>query len=161
LYGLKQASRVWYSRLDKYLQHQGFKKGTSNNNLHIKIDNAEMYIIVVYVDDIIFGSNDDEMSQNFAEEMQKEFDMFMFGELSFFLELQITQTNKGIFISQIKYIKDMLNKFEMEDCKPANTPMVTGCKLNKEDEYTETDQSLYRSMIRNLLYVTTSRLDIM
>jgi hypothetical protein len=55
----------------------------------------------------------------------------------------------------------MLKKFEMEDCKPVSTPMVTGCKLNKEDESKETDQSLYRSMIGNLLYVTTSRPDIM
>jgi hypothetical protein len=71
LYGLKQAPRAWYSRLDKYLQQQGFKRGTTDSNLYIKIDNAEMLIIVVYVDDIIFGSNDDRMSQKFAEEMQK------------------------------------------------------------------------------------------
>jgi hypothetical protein len=120
-----------------------------------------MLIIVVYVDDIIFGSNDDEMSQRFAEEMKKEFEMSMLGELSFFLGLQITQTSKGIFISQTKYIKEMLKKFEMEDCKPVSTPMVIGCKLIKEDESKETDQYLYRSMIDNLLYVTTSRPDIM
>jgi hypothetical protein len=71
LYGLKQAPRAWYSRLDKYLQQQGFKRGTTDNNIYIKIDNAEMLIIVVYVDDIIFGSNVDRMSQKFAEEMQK------------------------------------------------------------------------------------------
>jgi hypothetical protein len=56
LYGLKKTLRAWYSRLDKYLQHQGFKKGTIDNNLYIKLDNAEILIIVVYVDDIIFGS---------------------------------------------------------------------------------------------------------
>jgi hypothetical protein len=109
-----------------------------------------MLIIVVYVDDIIFGSNDDRMSQKFAEEMQKEFEMSMLGELSFFLGLQITQTNKGIFISQTKYIKEMLKKFGMEDCKPVSTPMVTGCKLSKEDESKEANQTLYRSMIGSL-----------
>jgi hypothetical protein len=87
LYGLKQAPRAWYSRLDKYLQQQGFKKGTTDNNIYIKIDNAEMLIIVVYVDDIIFGSNNDKMSQNFVEEMKEEFEMSMLGELSFFLGL--------------------------------------------------------------------------
>jgi hypothetical protein len=161
LYGLKQAPKAWYSRLDKYLQQQGFKKGTTNNNIYIKIDNAEMLIIVVYVDDIIFGSNDDKISQKFVEEMQEEFEMSMLGELSFFLGLQITQTSKGIFISQTKYIKEMLKKFEMEDCKPVSTPMVTRCKLRKEDESKETDQSLYMSMIGILLYVTTSRPHIM
>jgi hypothetical protein len=85
--------------------------------------------------------------------MQKELEISMLGELSFFLGLQITQMNKGIFISQTKYIKDMLKKFEMEYRKPVNTPMVTGCKINKEDESKETDQTLYTSMIGILLYV--------
>jgi hypothetical protein len=103
-----------------------------------------MLIIVVYVDDIIFQSNADRMSQKFAEEMQNEFEMSMLQELSFFLGLHITQRSKGIFISQIKYIKEMLRRFEMEDCKPVKTPMVTGCKLSKEDESKEENQTLYR-----------------
>jgi len=57
LYGLKQAPRAWYYRLDKYLHQQGFTKGSTNNNLYIKIDNDKLLILVVYVDDIIFGSN--------------------------------------------------------------------------------------------------------
>jgi hypothetical protein len=78
---------AWYSRLDKYLQQEVFKRGTTDNNIYIKINNAKMLIIVVYVDDIIFGSNTDEMSQTFAEEMKKEFEMSMLGELSFFVGL--------------------------------------------------------------------------
>jgi hypothetical protein len=87
--------------------------------------------------------------------------MSMLGELSFFLGLHISQSNKGIFISQTKYIKEMLKKFGMEDCAPVSTPMITGCKLRKDDESPEENQTLYRSMIGNLLYVTTSRPDIM
>jgi hypothetical protein len=60
--------------------------------------------------------------------------MSMLGELTFFLGLQVSQLDKGIFISQTKYIKEMLKKFQMEDCKPMNTPMITGCKLSKDDE---------------------------
>jgi hypothetical protein len=66
--------------------------------------------------------------------MKKEFEMSMLGELSLFLGLQISQSNKGIFISQTKFIKEMLKKFRMEDCTPVNTPMVIGCKLSKNDE---------------------------
>jgi hypothetical protein len=80
-------------------------------------------IIEVYVDDIIFGSDDDRMSQKFSKDMQNEFEMSLLGELSFFLGLQICQSNKGIFISQTKYIREMLKKFGMTDCKPVNTPM--------------------------------------
>lgn len=70
-----------------------------------------MIIVVVYVDDIIFGSNLTILSRKFATKMQEEFEMSMLGELSFFLGLQVTQTEKGIFVSQAKYIKEMLEKF--------------------------------------------------
>jgi hypothetical protein len=93
--------------------------------------------------------------------MQSEFEMSLLGELSFFLGLQIRQSKKGIFISQTKYIKEMLKRFGMEDCKPVITPMQTSCKLSKDDDSKSTDQRQYRSMIGSLLYVTTSRPDVM
>jgi hypothetical protein len=86
--------------------------------------------------------------------MQKEFEMSLLGELSFFLGLQIRQRNQGIFISQTKYIREMLKRFGMEDCKPVITPMQTSCKLSKDDDSKSTDQRQYRSMIGSLLYVT-------
>jgi hypothetical protein len=118
LYGLKQAPRAWYSRLDKYLQQAGFRKGSADNNLYIKVSQGNILLIEVYVDDIIFGSDDDRLSQKFAKDMQNEFEMSLLGELSFFLGLQICQSNQGIFISQTKYIREMLKRFGMEDCKP-------------------------------------------
>jgi hypothetical protein len=93
--------------------------------------------------------------------MQNEFEMSLLGELSFFLGLQICQSNQGIFISQTKYIIEMLKRFGMEDCKPVTTPMQTSCKLRKDDDSKSTDQRKYRSMIGSLLYVTTSRPDVM
>eukprot|EP00253_Pinus_taeda_P033415 PITA_33415 len=85
LYGLKQAPRAWYYRLDKYLHQQGFSKGSADSNLYIKVENDKLLILVVYVDDIIFGSNEEEMSQSFALVMQKEFEMSLLGELTYFL----------------------------------------------------------------------------
>jgi len=81
LYGLKQAPQAWYSRLDAYLHQQGFKKVMVDSNLYIKSENNHQVIIVVYVDDIIFGGNKDEMCKDFANQMQKEFEMSMIGEL--------------------------------------------------------------------------------
>ena len=112
-----------------------------------------MIIIEVYVDDIIFGSDDDRLSKQFTKDMQSEFEMSLLGELKFFLGLQISQLNNGIFISQSKYIKEMLKKFGMEDCKLVSTTMIIGCKLSKDVESKEVDQKLYRSMIGSLLYV--------
>jgi hypothetical protein len=81
--------------------------------------------------------------------------MSLLGELSFFLGLQICQRNQGIFISQTKYIREMLKRFRMEDYKPVITPMQTNCKLRKHDDSKSIDQRKYRSMIGSLLYVTT------
>lgn len=83
LYGLKQASRARYARLDKYLLKLGFTKGVVDSNLYFKIENDKILIVEVFVDDIIFGGDDD-MSMKFAGDMQKEFEMSMIGEMIFF-----------------------------------------------------------------------------
>jgi hypothetical protein len=93
--------------------------------------------------------------------MQNEFEMSLIGELFFFLGLQIHQSSQGIFISQTKYIKEMLKRFRMKDCKPIITPMQTSCRLRKDDDSKSTDERQYRSMIGSLLYVISSRPDVM
>jgi hypothetical protein len=93
--------------------------------------------------------------------MHNEFEMSLLGELFFFLGLQIGQSNQGICISQTKYIREILKRFGIENCKPITTPMQTSCKLSKDDDSKSTDQRQYRSMIGSLLYVTTSRQDVM
>jgi hypothetical protein len=93
--------------------------------------------------------------------MQTEFEMSMIGELSYFLGLQVKQSSAGIFISQEKYLKEMLKKFQMEDSSTVSTPMVVGCKLSKDDISPDVDQRSYRSMIGSLLYITASHPDIM
>jgi len=87
--------------------------------------------------------------------------MSLLGELTYFLGLQISQQEKGIFICQAKHIKEMLKKFKMEDCKHILTSMVTGCKLSIDNASKDVDQRLYRYKIGSILYVTASRLDVM
>jgi hypothetical protein len=124
LYGLKQEPRAWYSKLDNYLRQQGFKKGNTDSNIYIKEENDRLIIVEIYVDDIIFRSDDDRLSKQFVESMKKEIEMSMLGEMNFFLGLQITQSDKGISIFQTKYINEMLKKFQMEDSKPVGTPWL-------------------------------------
>eukprot|EP00253_Pinus_taeda_P003512 PITA_03512 len=112
-------------------------------------------------DDIIFGSNEEAMSQSFTLVMQKEFEMSMLGELTYFLGLQIQKNEGGIFLSQTKYLKQTLKKYGMEDAKPVCTPMVTGCSLSANDESAAVHQPTYSSMIGSLLYLTGTRPDIM
>ena len=96
--------------------------------------------MLVYVDDIILGCNKDQLVQWFASAMKSDFEMSMIGEMSFFLGMQITQRSKGMFISQEIYLREMLKRFQMEDSKPVGTPMVTGCKLKKDDDSPDVDQ---------------------
>jgi hypothetical protein len=161
LYGLKQAPRAWYHRLDTYLKDKGFKRVTIDNNLYIKTEGDDLLIVLVYVDDIIFRCNKDSLVKWFSYAMESEFEISIIGELSFFIGLQITQRSEGMFISQEKYLREMLKRFQMEDSKPVGTPMVTGCKLRKDDDSPDVDQSSYRSMIGSLLYITASRPNIM
>ena len=81
----------------------------------------------------------------------------MLGELNFFLGLQIIHSKKGVFIHQSKYVKDILKRFQLEDCKPISKPMTVGWKLSKNDESKAVDPKHYRSMIGSFLYVTTSK----
>ena len=87
--------------------------------------------------------------------------MSLLGELTYFLGLQVQQHKDGIFLSQTKYLKQILKKYGMEDSKPVCTPMITGCSLSSNDESAAVHQPTYRSMIGSLLYLTSTRPDIM
>ena len=93
--------------------------------------------------------------------MANEFEMSMIGELSYFLGLQIKQLKNGTFVSQGKYIKDVLKKFGMNEAKAISTPIGTNENLDSDASGNIVDQKLYRSMIGSLLYVTASRPDVM
>ena len=93
--------------------------------------------------------------------MANEFEISMIGELSYFLGLQIKQLKNGTFVSQGKYIKDMIKKFGLNDSKVISTPMGTNGNLDSDASGNMVDQKLYWSMIGSLLYVTASRPDVM
>ena len=118
---MKQAPRAWYHRLYKYLQEKGFKKGIVDSNLYIKSEGDNLLVVLLYVDDIIFGCTNDSSVQWFANTMKSEFEISMIRELSFFLGLHISQSPGGLFLSQEKYLKEMLKKFQMEDLSSVST----------------------------------------
>ena len=114
----------------------------------------------VYVDDIVFGATIDDRAIEFSEEMKKEFKMSMVGELTFFLGLQVKQKKEGIFVSQEKYARNIVKRFGLNSKKHASTPMSSSTKLNVDSSKVEVSPTLYRSIIRSLLYLTASRPDI-
>lgn len=114
----------------------------------------------IYVDDIIFGSPNILLCENFANLMKGEFEMSLMDELTFFLGLQIKQTPKGTFISQAKYMKELIKKFSMKKGKAYGSPMSPFTNLHSDSSEKDIDKNTYRGMIESLLYLTASRPDI-
>ncbi|KAK2445004.1 putative mitochondrial protein [Trifolium repens] len=160
LYGLKQAPRAWYERLTQFLENQGYRKGGYDKTLFVKEEKGKFIITQIYVDDIVFGGMSNTMVQHFVKQMQSEFEMSLVGELTYFLGLQIKQMEDTIFISQSKYARNIVKKFGMDNATHKRTPAPTHLKLTKDEKGVSVDQSLYRSMIGSLLYLTASRPDI-
>nr|GFA89551.1 hypothetical protein [Tanacetum cinerariifolium] len=161
LYGLKQAPRAWYDVLSQFLIESGFQKGSIDTTLFNKKKGKHIMLIQIYVIDIIFGSTNPKYYTKFSELMVKRFEMSMMGEMKFFLGLQVNQFSNGIFINQLKYILDILKRFRMENCDTVSTPIVEQAKLKLDLVGKLVNHTDYRSMIGSLMYVTSSRPDIM
>jgi hypothetical protein len=127
--------------------------------------NSKVYRVfnkrTVVVDDIIFGSTNENLCKEFSKTMQDEFKISMMGELKFSLGFQIKQTEGGIFLNQSKYVIDLLKRFGLENAKAYGSPIGPSTKLDKDEKGKTVDVKLYRGMISNLLYLTASRPEIM
>nr|GEW03006.1 retrovirus-related Pol polyprotein from transposon TNT 1-94 [Tanacetum cinerariifolium] len=133
LYGLHQAPRAWYETLSIYVLYNGFHRRKIDTTLFIRRYKDDILLVQVYVDDIIFGSTKKELCNAFEKMTHEKFQMSSMGELTFFLGLQVKQKQDGIFISQDKY----------------------------DEDGEKADVHMYRSMIGSLMYLTSSRPDIM
>nr|GFA17444.1 hypothetical protein [Tanacetum cinerariifolium] len=120
-----------------------------------------VYIKLLKPDDIIFGSKNKDLCKAFETLMKDKFQMSSMGELTFFFGLQVHQKKDGIFISQDKYVAEILRKFRLSDGKSASTPIGTEKPLLKDPDGGDVDVHTYRSMIGSLMYLTSSRPDIM
>ncbi|GJY66536.1 putative ribonuclease H-like domain-containing protein [Tanacetum coccineum] len=129
--------------------------------LHLSKDKGDILLVHVYVDDIIFGSTKNSLCDEFEGLMHKRFQMSSMGELTFFLGLHVQQKEDRIFISQDKYVAEILKKFDFTTVKTASTPIETNKALVKDEEAEAVDVHLYRSMIGSLMYLTDSKPDIM
>ncbi|GJW99781.1 retrovirus-related pol polyprotein from transposon TNT 1-94 [Tanacetum coccineum] len=115
LYGLKQAPRAWYDELSNFLVSKGFSKGYVNPTLFITKYGKDIFLVQIYVDDIIFGFTNPKLSKNFEKLMHNKFEMSIMGELNFFLGIPIHKSPRGIFINRAKYAQEILIKHGM--CK--------------------------------------------
>ncbi|GJW69044.1 putative ribonuclease H-like domain-containing protein [Tanacetum coccineum] len=137
------------------------KRGKIDKTLFIRIDKGDILLVQVYVGDIFLSSTKKSLCIEFEKMMHKKFQISLMGELTFFLGPQVKQKEDEIFISQDKYVTKILKKFSFIDVKTINTPIETQKPLLKDEDGEKVDVYMYRSMIGSLMYLTTSRADIM
>nr|GEY84907.1 retrovirus-related Pol polyprotein from transposon TNT 1-94 [Tanacetum cinerariifolium] len=160
LYGLKHAPRAWYDELSMFLLHNHFFKGTIDPTLFVRRFYDDILVVHVYVLDIIFGSTHPRYIQLFYDLMKSRFEMSMMGERTLFFGLQVNQSPRGIFINQSNYVLEILKKYGMESCDPVGTPMEIKDKFDLDQNGAPVDATKYHSMIGALMYLTSSRPDI-
>nr|XP_017185145.2 uncharacterized protein LOC108172282 [Malus domestica] len=160
LYGLKQAPRAWNEKFTAFLPFIGFKDTCSDCSLFVKIAGSNIVILLLYVDGIIITGSSPDAIQQVIDPLTSEFDLKDLGDLHYFLGIQITRTSHGLFLSQTKYIQDLLQKTEMLDSKFCDTPCLPYNRLLKDDGELFNNLTLYRSVMGALQYLTFTRPDI-
>jgi len=158
LFGLKQAPRVWNSRIDNYFQKNGFTKCPHEYALYAKVcENGNILLVCLYVDDLIFTGNNPSMFEDFKKAMTQEFKMTDIGLMSYYLGIEVKQMEKGIFISQGSFARKMVKKFKMNNCKHVSTLVEYGIKFSKHEEGERVDPTIFKSLVRSLRYLTCTK----
>ncbi|GJY69926.1 retrovirus-related pol polyprotein from transposon TNT 1-94 [Tanacetum coccineum] len=143
-----------------FLISQHFSKGAVDPMLFTWKAGNNLLLVQIYVDDIIFASTNTAMCNEFANLMTTKFKMSMMGQMSFFLGLQISQSPRGIFLNQSKYASEIIKKYGLLTSDSVDTPMVEKSKLDEDLQGKPVDATLYRGMIGSLMYLTSSRPDL-
>jgi histone deacetylase 1/2 len=151
LYGLKQAPRQWFDKLTSTLIQFGFKTSKCDPSLFIFTKDKHVVYLLVYVDDIIITGSSTTLVQTLVQKLDSAFSLKQLGELDYFLGIEVKNLSDGsLLLTQSKYLKDLLIKTNMLDCKPIATPMMSSCKLSKTGSDNVTDATLYRSVVGSL-----------
>ena len=160
LYGLRQATRQWYTKLSYTIQQLGFVQSTADNSFFVHAKGSLFTALLVYVDDMVIIGNDPTCVATLKSVLDAKFGIKNLGSLKFFLGLEIARSKKGISLNQRKFALDILKETCMMVCKPAKSPMEQQLKLSKDTGELLPDSSKYRRLIGKLMYLTLSRLDI-
>lgn len=161
LYGLKQSPRAWFERFSKVLKQHGYTQGQTDHTMFIKHSSVgKMAVLIVYVDDIVLTGDDKEEIPRIKNVLTKEFEIKDLGNLKYFLGMEIARSKKGIFVSQRKYVLDLLKDTAMLDCKPADTPMDSTTKLGSIQDSAPIEKGRYQRLVGKLIYLSHTRPDI-
>lgn len=147
LKGLKQASRMWFSKFSSTLLAHGFTQSKADYSLFTRLHGASFIALLVYVDDIVIASNDSKAVAVLSAFLNTKFKLKDLGPLKFFLGLEIARSHRGISLCQRKYALDVLQDAGVLAARPIKFPMETNIKLSHTDGTLLPDPCCYRPLI--------------
>ena len=160
IYGLKQAPPAWYTALKNAILQPGFHSSKADSSLFIYSQGSNLCYFLVYVDDLVITGNNSILVANIIKQLGGMFSLKDMGSLHFFLGIEVIPTRAGLFLSQHKYVRDLLANTSMSGAKDVSTPLSTTQSLQLIDGTTTVDSSEFRRIIGCLQYLSLTRLDI-
>ena len=161
LYGLKQSPRAWFGKFSQTMLKLGYDQSDGDHTLFVKANtNGKVAALLVYVDDIIITGDDEVEIQRLSQKLCEHFEIKSLGLLRYFLGIEFAYSHEGIFISQRKYILDILRENEMEEYKPSNTLIDQNVELGLCEDSPLVVPLRYRKLIRKLISLNHTRPDI-
>lgn len=160
VYGLKQAPRAWYVELTTFLLSLGFKNSLSDTSMFVLHRGSEVVYLLVYVDDILITGNSKTLIALVLKQLGDRFSMKDPEDLNYFLGIEAHRTEKGLHLSQRKYILDLLHRHGMTDAKPVSTPMASTPKLMLHTGHSLAEPKAYRQLVGSLQYLAFTRPDV-
>ncbi|CAM8895465.1 unnamed protein product [Rhodiola kirilowii] len=160
IYGLKQASRQWFSRFSDSLLAFGFQQSLEDYSLFTLKKDNHFIILLVYVDDVVLTGTSPSLINQIKEFIHAKFRIKDLGHLKYFLGIEVARSKEGIFINQRKYALDILAEHSFTDSKPVQTPLETKHGLSKSNSEPISDPTIYRKLVGKLIYLTITRPDL-
>jgi hypothetical protein len=159
IYGLKQALRAWFHRFSHFLLTIGFNSNQADSSLFVYSSAQEIIYLLLYIDDIIITGSNMSLIDTFIHKLRHEFSMKDLGTLNYFLGLEVTHSATGIFLSQLKYTRDLLLRVDLLDSKLVGTPMIVSQHLTTDGNPFHS-LTTYQFLVGALQYLTITRPDI-
>ena len=159
IYGLKQSPRAWYAKLSSVLEEVGFCRSNADSSLFVRNGSSGKLIVLIYVDDLIITGDSSEEIMNLKQSLQSKFSMKDLGALKYFLGIEMAASHKGLFLSQRKYILDLLTETKILESKPVRTPLDSRMLLDTPGDPLF-NLSYYQRLVGKLIYLTITRPDI-
>lgn len=160
LYGLRQSPRLWFDKLSLTLLSLGYEQSKADYSLFVSQDGSSSTLVLVYVDDLLISGNNQSSVDQLKVMLSQSFHMKDLGPVSYFLGLEIERSAAGFFLSQRKYVIDLLTEFHMLKCSPLKLPIDTHVKLLADSGDVLPNPQSYQRLLGKLIYLTVTRPDI-